>query len=271
MNGASLINAVAGAGKWCARHSLPCKSLAMDHRLPSVSPVKCEFTQRHTSKNGASSPNTQTPWPAALLFVSEHPSTTSKQICRTFGSVTSMIPFSSYLYHTSLPTDPKAAELIPRQDPWRRDADKRLAHFASGNPGTSVLPAPEYDLQHLRAVVGTGREGKMGIVVCLYCHQELVHPAWLFHILILIFVGGRNMNPLWEMKCKINLNFVKFILIMLYQLKMIYTDHLDRRKHCRCILWAGLLAVNRVAAREKTQKNITEIHQTNNKKVVLSY
>lgn len=59
---------------------------------------------------------------------------------------------------------------------------------------------------------------------------------------------------------------------MLYQLKIIYTDHLDRRKHCRCILWAGLLAVNRMAAREnKMQKNITERHKTNNKKVVLPY
>lgn len=66
-------------------------------------------------------------------------------------------------------------------------------------------------------------------------------------------------------------NKLKRILIMLYQLKMIYTDHLDRRKHCTCILWAGLLAVNRVAAREKMQKNITETHKTNNKKIVLSY
>lgn len=36
----------------------------------------------------------------------------------------------------------------------------------------------------------------MGIIVGLHCHLELVHPGWLFHILILILIRGGNVDPL---------------------------------------------------------------------------
>lgn len=103
----------------------------------------------------------------------------------------------SYLHHTSLPADPEAAELVPGEDAWCGSTDQRLAHLTQTDPWASVLPAPQHDLKHLCAVMGAGREGEMGIVVGLHCHMELVHPGWLFHILILILVGGRNVDSLW--------------------------------------------------------------------------
>lgn len=110
-----------------------------------------------------------------------------------FPSSISIFP---HLYHASLPTDPEAAELVPGEDAWRGGTDQGLTHLAQGDPGASVLPAPKYNLYHFRTVMGAGREGKMGIVVGLDCYLELVHPGRLFHILILILVGGGNVDSL---------------------------------------------------------------------------
>lgn len=71
-----------------------------------------------------------------------------------------------------------------------------LTHLAQRNPGASVLSTTEYNLKHLCTVMGTGREGKVGIVVGLHCHLELVHLGWFFDILIFIFVRGGNVNSL---------------------------------------------------------------------------
>lgn len=110
-----------------------------------------------------------------------------------FSSPISLLP---YLYITSLPTDPETAELIPGEDAWCGSTHKGLPHFTHGDPGASVLPPPKYNLYHFCTVMRAGREGKMGIIVGLDCHLELVHPGWLFHILVLILVGRGDVDSL---------------------------------------------------------------------------
>lgn len=109
-----------------------------------------------------------------------------------------LVPVSSepYLDHPRLPADPEAAELIPGQDARRGSADQRIPHFTHRDPGAAVLPAPQHNLQHFHAVVGACRKGKVGIVVGLHCHLELGHAGWLLHILVLILVGSRDVDPL---------------------------------------------------------------------------
>lgn len=154
-------------------------------------------TLQDTSKTGASSPNTETPWPGECFsLTSLCVNDLNSDVLHLFVQNISVFYLSFYLHHTSLPTDPEAAELIRGEDTWCGDADQGLTHLAQGNPGTRILPTPEYDLQHLCTIMGTGRQRKVGIIVGLHCHLELVHPGRLFHVLILILVRGRNVDPL---------------------------------------------------------------------------
>lgn len=102
-----------------------------------------------------------------------------------------------HLNEASLPADPEAPELVPGEDPRRGRADQRLAHLPQGDPGAGVLPAPEHDLNHFGTVVRRGRQGEVGVVVRLHRNLELVHPGRLLHILVLVLVGGGNVDSLW--------------------------------------------------------------------------
>lgn len=136
-----------GAGSSVPATDCQCEHQATDHR---VSPV----TGGRTSKSGASSPNTQTPWPAHCVPLTSlcagacaHELNTNQlNLLWQNISVLYLILSASHLHHASLPADPEAAELIPGQNTWGGDADKGVAHLAQGNPGASVLPAPENDL-----------------------------------------------------------------------------------------------------------------------------
>ena len=126
-----------------------------------------------------------------LHFVIISSSTVTKDRTETAGSWA-----APYLDHPQLPADPEAAELVPGQDAWRGGTDQRFPHFTHRDPGAAVLPAAQHNLQHLGAVVGASREGKVGIVVGLHRHLELGHASWLLHILVLVLVRSGDVDPL---------------------------------------------------------------------------
>lgn len=103
-----------------------------------------------------------------------------------------------YLDDAASPTDPEAAELVPGEDAWCGGTDQRFAHLPHGDPGASVLPTAKNDLYHFRAVMRAGGQGEVSVVVGLDCHLELGHPGRLFHILVLVLIGGGNMDSLCE-------------------------------------------------------------------------